>query len=165
MKLENLTIRERFDRLRQAMRWSWKDIDAIAGRKNSCSNIAKRVPAWSKLAITVHESYETILHSHLLEIITLRLGRDWKSTMLSGGVVMFVGQERSEDGELVWMDIRFNPGEAIVTGNTSRLYELVEQLRQLYPAVEDVTTQEGDFTVRIPVVFDFGVNENQQDDQ
>jgi hypothetical protein len=162
MKLEKLTIRERFDRLRQAMRWSWKDIDTITGRKNSCSNIAKRVPAWSKLAITVHESYETLLHSHLLEIIALRLGRNWKSTILSGGVVMFIGQERAPDGELEWMDLSFNPGEALMTGNTSQLSELVEQLRRLYPAIEDVIVQEEKFTVCIPFLFETMKNEKNK---
>ena len=51
---------------------------------------------------------------------------------------MYVGQERAEDGELVWMDICFNPGEAVMAGNTSKLYELVD----LYPAIANVIVQE-----------------------
>jgi hypothetical protein len=61
---------------------------------------------------------------------------------------MYVGQERAEDGELVWMDICFNPGEAVMAGNTSKLYELVD----LYPAIANVIVQEEKFTVRIPFV-------------
>jgi hypothetical protein len=161
MEPGKLSIRERFDQLRQAMRWSWKDVDEITGRKNTCSNIAKRVPAWSKLAIDVYESYETLLRRHLLEIITLRLGRNWESTMLSGGAVMFVGDEKTQSGELVWMELSFSPGEVFILGNTSQLHELAEQLSQLYPAIENVTAHEENYTVRIPIVFDSKAKKTQ----
>jgi hypothetical protein len=91
MESSSLLLRKRFDQLRSAFQWSWKDIDSITGRKNARTNIAKRVPAWSILAIHAHEVYEVLLRHHIVELIGLYLGDEFKATKLSGGVINFIG--------------------------------------------------------------------------
>jgi hypothetical protein len=147
-------MRDRFNAMRTAMRWSWKDIDTITGRKNASTNIAKRVPAWSHLAIEVHEGYQALLQLHLVEIIRLRLGREWKFNRLSGGAIMFISDVRMQNEEFPWIELSFGPGDFQMTGNTSRLIELVEQLKQLHPRIEKISDVSEEYAFRGAVVFD-----------
>jgi hypothetical protein len=78
------TLHERFKALREAMTWSWADVDRITGRKNARTNITKRVPAWAHLAIEAHETYEPRLQLHVIDAINQRLGDEWPLNAYSG---------------------------------------------------------------------------------
>jgi hypothetical protein len=43
------------------------------------------------LAIHAHEAYEVLLRHHIVELIGLYLGDEFKATKLSGGVIDFIG--------------------------------------------------------------------------
>lgn len=162
MKNESLTLRQRFNRLRAAMQWSWKDIDAITGRKNARTNIAKRVPAWSMLAIHAHEAYEVILRHHLIELIGLYLGDEFRATKLSGGAINFIGVTSRENKVESVLLVFQNSSFKLISDN-SRIYELSEQLKSLHPVQSDIvkSKQDGEYELIILIELDAGQKNKQ----
>jgi hypothetical protein len=123
------TIRQRFDALRKAMNWSWSDVDRITGRKNSATNITKRVPAWAHLAIEAHETYEARLQLHVIDAINQRLGDEWPLKQTSSTQLVF--QRNSAPDTRI--ELTFAPGTFTLSSKSPRLEGLLEQLAALYP--------------------------------
>jgi hypothetical protein len=111
------TLHERFKALREAMTWSWADVDRITGRKNARTNITKRVPAWAHLAIEAHETYEPRLQLHVIDAIN-----------------------QTEDSPGNSIELTFAPGSFILSSKRLRLEGLIEQLASLYPYSVQETT-------------------------
>jgi hypothetical protein len=135
------------------MRWSWKDIDLITGRKNARTNIAKRVPAWSILAIHTQESYAVLLRHHLIEIVRLYLGSNWHPSKLSGGSVAFHGS-RTESENIESLIVDFKVASFIIISSSSNIYEVAEKLKSLYPIQGDIfKNHDGEYEVEIPILL------------
>lgn len=151
MNNSTLSLRQRFDRLRSSMGWSWKDIDFITGRKNARTNIAKRVPAWSILAIHAHESHAVLLRHYIIEVIRLHLGSNWNSSHLSGGSIAFHGTPKGKVESLI---IEFKPTSFTMTSSSSKIYEVTEKLKSLHPTQGDIfQNEDGDYEVEIPILL------------
>jgi hypothetical protein len=123
------TLHERFKALREAMTWSWADVDRITGRKNARTNITKRVPAWAHLAIEAHETYEPRLQLHVIDAINQRLGDEWLLKQESLEAIVF----QTEDNPNNSIELTFAPGSFILSSKSLRLEGLMEQLSSLYP--------------------------------
>jgi hypothetical protein len=123
------TLHERFKALREAMTWSWADVDRITGRKNARTNITKRVPAWAHLAIEAHETYEPRLQLHVIDAINQRLGDKWLLKQEPSGAIIF----QTEDSPGNSIELTFAPGSFILSSKRLRLEGLLEQLASLYP--------------------------------
>jgi hypothetical protein len=123
------TLHERFKALREALNWSWADVDRITGRKNSRTNITKRVPAWAHLAIEAHETYEARLQLHVIDAINQRLGDEWPLKQTSSGGILF---QRDSDPDAS-IELTFAPGTFTLSSKSPRLEGLLEQLAALYP--------------------------------
>lgn len=123
------TIRQRFDTFRKAMNWAWSDIDRITGRKNSATNITKRVPAWAHLAIEAHEAYEPRLQLHVIDAINQRLGDEWLLKQEPSGSIIYQSDTNSDNN----IKLAFAPGAFTLSGKGPRLEGLMEQLESLYP--------------------------------
>jgi hypothetical protein len=132
------TIRQRFDALRKAMNWSWSDVDRITGRKNSATNITKRVPAWAHLAIEAHETYEARLQLHVMDAINQRLGDEWLLMQAASGGIIFQTEDDTEEV----IELSFCPGSFALNGKSLRMEGLLEQLATLYPySVRETTSR------------------------
>lgn len=153
MDLNKGSLRERFDAMRRAMRWSWKDIDMLTGRKNARTNIAKRVPVWSTLAIHAHEGYEVLLRHHIVSLLSLHLGQSWSLKKLSYGQLYFI-HDGSRGKKVAGIDLDFYDGGFILSSDSSILYELAEKLKSLYPAMGHIVSDGEKFTLDVPIVFD-----------
>lgn len=123
------TLHERFKALREAMTWSWADVDRITGRKNARTNITKRVPAWAHLAIEAHETYEPRLQLHVIDAINQRLGDEWQLTQEGLGTIVYWSATNSDNK----ITLAFAPGAFNLSSKGQRLEGLVEQLASLYP--------------------------------
>lgn len=123
------TLHERFKALREAMTWSWADVDRITGRKNARTNITKRVPAWAHLAIEAHETYEPRLQLHVIDAINQRLGDEWILTQEQSGRIVYMSDTTPGNN----INLTFAPGAFILSGKGPRLEGLMEQLASLYP--------------------------------
>jgi hypothetical protein len=123
------TLHERFKALREAMTWSWADVDRITGRKNARTNITKRVPAWAHLAIEAHETYEPRLQLHVIDAINQRLGDEWLLKQEPSGAIVYQSDTDSDNS----INLIFAPGTFILSGKGPRLEGLLEQLGSLYP--------------------------------
>lgn len=123
------TLHERFKALREAMTWSWADVDRITGRKNARTNITKRVPAWAHLAIKAHETYEPRLQLHVIDAINQRLGDEWLLKQESSVAIVF--QTKDSPGNSI--ELTFAPGSFTLSSKGPRFEGLLEQLASLYP--------------------------------
>lgn len=123
------TLHERFKALREAMTWSWADVDRITGRKNARTNITKRVPAWAHLAIEAHETYEPRLQLHVVDAINQRLGDEWQMRQEPSGGIVYQSVTNPDNS----INLTFAPGAFTLSGKGLRLEGLMEQLESLYP--------------------------------
>jgi hypothetical protein len=67
---------------------------------------------------------------------------------------MFISDVRMQNDEFPWIELSFSPGDFQLTGNTSRLMELAEQLKQLHPQIEKTSDASEGYAFRGAVVFD-----------
>jgi hypothetical protein len=152
MPFNETNLRKRFNSLRKAARWRWKDIDEITGRKNARSNIAKRVPAWSHLAIHLHEEYAVILRQHIIALVALHLGPEWSLKQLSYGRLYFI-RDKSTIKDFAGINLEFYDGGFKLTSDHLAIYELTKQLSPLYPSIGTIIPEEGGFSLDVPIII------------
>ena len=149
MTYDEILLRRRFDALRKAMGWSWKDIDAITGRKNARTNITKKVPAWSRLAIWTHEAYKLTIQHHVVTIIALYLGEQWELKKLDHSFFFITKQPVPAKG-VEGMDVHFVEGSFVLTSeNKTLLMNLAEKLRDLYPHSTPVAKEDEFYSINV----------------
>lgn len=139
------TLHERFKALREAMSWSWEDVDRITGRKNARTNITKRVPAWAHLAIEAHETYEPRLRLHVIDAINQRLGDEWLLTQEPSGTILYTSKTAPDTN----IKLTFAPGTFTLRSKAPRLEGLIEQLAALYPNPEKETASRFRFSLLV----------------
>ena len=123
------SLRDRFNNLRRSLRWSWADIDRITGRRQSSTNISKGVPNWARLAIVADETYQELLHLHLIDAVRLRLAYEWTLVRRSATLYHFIAPHQPNQR----IELTFAPGRFRLAGNARELTDLQEELRLLYP--------------------------------
>lgn len=155
------TNRSRFNNFRKAMRWTWKNIESITGRKHGRTNAARKVPAWSLLALKANERYVAVIQQHLMQLMRSYLGQEWICHTTDTGFHFTKSDNTSQwldfyyphalyqsDGFLV-MDAGF-----IIESNTTKIYEVAQQLSLLYTETEVIGPDaEGEFKITMALNF------------
>ena len=145
------TLRSRFNHLRQALHWSWADIDRITGRKQSRTNISKRVPAWAHLAIVAHESYRRLLERQIADAVHQRLGPDtWTVHYTTNGDTFFINSAPDAPSPVPWANLAFTPTTFTINAPAAVLQQLAPLLPPLYSPTPPVAADEG-FTITVPI--------------
>ena len=139
----DFTNRARFNHFRKAMRWTWKNIEAITNLKHARTNLSRKVPAWTLLAVEANERYVSVIQTHLMQLLHTYLGREWSCQATGVGFRFVRYNETAQWLEFIYPNTIYQTegflvmdASFIIESNTVKIHEVVQHLGLLYTVGE-----------------------------